>query len=136
MAVFWFADHFFYNYWPQKSFCSTKFLLNPNLSNINAIGVWCCLVQKLEDASPHAFRHLFTFLFKTAGRRGIYRSVTSWIETFLVKTSHLLIKIATFEFQNHAPISIGNAELCVAATPTKKLWFAATIKNGRNRLDS
>jgi hypothetical protein len=95
----------FYNYWPQKSFCLTKFLLNPNLRNINGIGVSHCLVQKLEDASPRAFRHLFTFLFKTAGRHGIYRSVTSWIETFLVKTSHLPIKIATFEFQNHAPIS-------------------------------
>jgi hypothetical protein len=43
---------FFNNYWPQKSFSLIKFLLNPNLSNINEIGVWHCLVQKLEDASP------------------------------------------------------------------------------------
>jgi hypothetical protein len=46
---------FFYNYWPQKSFSFTKFLLNPNLSNINAIGVWCSLVQR-------ALAHFQTFL--------------------------------------------------------------------------
>jgi hypothetical protein len=45
---------FFNNYWPQKSFCLTKFLLNPNSSIINAIGVWGWLVQKLEYASPPA----------------------------------------------------------------------------------
>jgi hypothetical protein len=39
---------FFNNYWPQKLICLTKFLLNPNSSNINAIGVWHCLVQKQE----------------------------------------------------------------------------------------
>jgi hypothetical protein len=55
MAVFWFTDHFFCNYWPQKSICLTKFLLNPNSSNINAIGVWCSLVQR-------ALAHFQTFL--------------------------------------------------------------------------
>jgi hypothetical protein len=35
-------------YWPQKSICLTKFLFNPNSSNINANGVWCSQVQDLD----------------------------------------------------------------------------------------
>jgi hypothetical protein len=44
---------FFNNYWPQKSFCLTKFLLNPILSNINAIRVWHCGAEA-RNASPPA----------------------------------------------------------------------------------
>jgi hypothetical protein len=40
---------------PQKFFSLTKFLLNPNSSIINAIGVWCSLVQR-------ALAHFQTFL--------------------------------------------------------------------------
>jgi hypothetical protein len=46
MAVIWFTDNFFYDYWPQKSSSLTTFLKNPNSSHTNANGVWCSLVQE------------------------------------------------------------------------------------------
>jgi hypothetical protein len=64
MAVIWFTDHFFINYWPQKSFSLTMFLLNPNSSNINANGVWCSLVQYLEFLLLKKIAQLFDFFFQ------------------------------------------------------------------------
>jgi hypothetical protein len=60
MAVIWFTDHFFYSYWPQKSFSLTTFLLNPNSSNINANGV-CFETFLLLKKIAQLFRFFASF---------------------------------------------------------------------------
>jgi hypothetical protein len=59
-----------------------------------------CLALSGAEAGRREPSHLFTFLFKAVRRRvllHIYRNVTSWISDFMVKTSQLIVKMATFK---------------------------------------